>query len=336
MGKFKALFAILLSAVLIAGAFYWLRRYKHEIPEPVPEFNTQGRLQVYALDVGQGESMLIVTPGGKTVLIDAGNPQSGDTVVAALRKHKVSGIDLAVATHPHADHIGGMRSVIESFSIRNFLDSGRDFSSAEYERLLKAIKSKRISFINAKSGMTFDLDSGIKLEAFFPKGDNQWITRVRSGGSLENANSVVLRLTYGSFSMLFTCDAEFETEAAMLKSGFPLNAQVIKIGHHGSRYATSGKFLDAVGPQMAIISCGMDNRYGHPSQSTLDRLKKSNIQIYRTDLNREISIFSDGRNYQVRQERGAETAAMWIGRIESVEFSAAMAKKSTRTVVEVD
>lgn len=334
MGRLKAVFAIAVSAALVVGAFYWLRRQPK--PVPAPEFSSQGRLRIYALDVGQGESLLIVTPGGKSVLIDAGGPQAGGAVVAGLKRRGVREIDLAVATHPHADHIGGMRDVIAGFTVRNFLDSGRDFSSREYERLLAEIKNRNIRFIDARQGMTFELDSGVKLEAYFPRGNNSWITKVRPGGSVENANSVVLRLSYGSFSMIFTGDAEFETEAELMKSGFPLAAQILKVGHHGSRHATSGRFLESIGPQMAIISCGADNRYGHPAQNTLDRLKGSNIQVYRTDLNGEISIVSDGRNYQVGQDRQAALSAMWLGRVESSEFSAAMARKSGRPVGEVD
>ena len=116
--------------------------------------------------------------------------------------------------------------------------------------------------------------------------------------------------------MIFTGDAEAETEAELVKNKFQLRAQVLKIGHHGSRYATSEKFLNAVKPEAAIISCGADNRYGHPSQPTLDRLKKSNVQIYRTDLSGEISIISDGNAYQVSTARQANLASLWQGRIE--------------------
>src|SRR5262245_16535038 len=120
---------------------YWLRHSPQLIPTP---FITQGRLQIYALDVGQGDSTVIITPEGKSVLIDAGPPQAGDEVVAALRKRDVQSLDLAVASHPHADHIGGMRPVIENFEVKNFLDSGQVYASKEFERMLRAIKEKRI------------------------------------------------------------------------------------------------------------------------------------------------------------------------------------------------
>src|SRR5262245_66659319 len=131
--RLRVLFALALVAGLLVVGLYWLRHHPQQIPTP---FVTQGRLQIYALDVGQGDSSLIITPEGKSVLIDAGPPQAGDEVVAALRKRDVQSLDLAVTTHPHADHIGGMRSVLETVAVKNFLDSGQIFASNEYERLL--------------------------------------------------------------------------------------------------------------------------------------------------------------------------------------------------------
>jgi beta-lactamase superfamily II metal-dependent hydrolase len=292
----RVLFAIALVAAIIVVGIYWLHHRPQQVPTP---FVTQGRLQIYALDVGQGDSALIITPEGKSVLIDAGLPQAGDDVVAALRKRDIQSLDLAVATHPHADHIGGIRQVIENFGVKNFLDSGQEYASKEYERMLRAIQEKGIKFIVAKKGMKFELDSGVKLEVLNPQGDDQWIREVRRGGSVENANSVVLRLSYGNFSMLFTGDAETETEDLMMKSGALLRAQVLKVGHHGSRYATSARFLEAVAPEGALISCGAGNRYGHPAQQTLDRLQKAGVKVYRTDLNGEIAIIADGNKFEI-------------------------------------
>jgi competence protein ComEC len=296
----RVLFAIALVAATIIGVLNWLRHRPQQIPTP---FVTQGRLRVFALDVGQGDSSLIITPEGKSVLIDAGPPQAGDEVVAALRKRDVRSLDLAVATHPHADHIGGMRRVIENFEVKNFLDSGQEYTSKEYERMLDAIAKKRIKLIDAKKGMKFDLDSGVKFEVLNPQANDQWIRKVRSGGSVENANSVVLLLSYGKFSMLFTGDAETETEDLMMDANAPLRAQVLKVGHHGSRYATSARFLNAVAPKDAVISCGADNRYGHPAEETLDRLRKAGVKIYRTDLNGEITIETDGNEFEIHAAR---------------------------------
>lgn len=311
----KVLFALAITAVIVVGVIYWVRRHPRPVPTPAPPFETKGRLQIFALDVGQGDGLLIVSPGGKTVLIDAGNARAGDEVAATLGRRNIRSLDLAVATHPHADHIGGLRRVIGKLTVNKLLDSGRDFESDEYDRLKRAVKSRKVEWIVARKGWSFDLDSGVRLEAFNPRGDNQWITDVREGGSVENANSVVLRLSYGNFAMIFTGDAEFETEAALIKSKTLLRAQVLKIGHHGSRHATGEPFLKAVNPQAAIISCGADNGYGHPSQPTLDRLRKANVQVYRTDLGGEIAIISDGNTFQVSSSRQANLASLWEGRI---------------------
>jgi competence protein ComEC len=303
----RVLFAIALAAAIIFVGIYWLRHRPQQIPTP---FVTQGRLQIYALDVGQGDSELIITPEGKSVLIDAGTPQAADEVVAALRKRDVRSLDLAVATHPHADHIGGMTSVIENFGVKNFLDSGQEYSSKEYLRMLDALDKKGIKVIDAKKGMKFDLDSGVSLEVLNPPSNDQWIRNVRRGGSVENANSVVLRLSYGNFFMLFTGDAETETEDLMMKSGVPLRAQVLKVGHHGSRYATSDRFLEAVAPEDAVISVGAGNRYGHPAQQTLDRLRKAGVKVYRTDLNGEIAIVTDGNTFEIHPARQSIQVAL--------------------------
>lgn len=318
MKLLRVLFAIALVAAIVVGVIYYLRQYPRETPPP--QYFAEGQLRIYALDVGQGDGFLIISPEGKSVLIDAGPPGAGDDVVAALRKRRIGSLDLAVATHPHADHIGGFRQVIENVEVKNFLDSGQVFASDEYERLLRTIRDNRIKFITARRGMKFDLDSGVKLETLNPQGDDRWITKIRQGGSVENANSVVLRLSYGDFSMLFTGDAEFETEALMMKSGAPLRAQVLKVGHHGSRHATSGRFLETVKPEAAIISCGEDNRYGHPAQLTLDRLRKAGVNVYRTDLSGEIEIISDGKKFEIHAARNPSLAALWQGRIELIEL----------------
>ena len=312
MGKKKSTpIGVVLFLIFVIIAAYFLR---YRTSKPPGEVFVAGSLQVYMLDVGQGDSLLIVSPGGKHVLIDAGIPQAGDDVVAALQKHGVQNIDLAVATHPHSDHIGGMKRVMDNFPIKNFLDSGQEHPTATYERMIKAIKDKRINFIEAKKGMNFDLDSGAKLEVLNPMGNGHWITDVRTGGSVENANSVVLRLSYGDFAMIFTGDAEAETEAEMIRAGENLRAQVLKVGHHGARYATSDDFLRAVQPQAAVISDGADNKYGHPTQETLNRLRRDKVEVYRTDLNGEIAIVSDGKNFQVKPARTSDLAAIWQGR----------------------
>jgi competence protein ComEC len=278
--------------------------------EPAPG----GNLRIYALDVGQGDGLLVISPQGKTVLIDAGPTEAGDEVVAALRSHGVKQIDLMIATHPHADHIGGMKKVFDTLRVKKILDSGQTYGTATYEKLLAEVQQNKTAYVKAVRGQTIELDSGVKFDVLNPGANLLTDKDVGEGRSVQNANSIVLRLSYGAFAMLFTGDAEFETEAQMMAAGLPLNAQVLKIGHHGSRHATSGKFLEAVKPQFAIISNSADNDYGHPSQFTLDRLKKANIKTLRTDLSGEIEIFSDGKTFDARPGRQATLAQTWAGR----------------------
>lgn len=309
----RQIFSLLLIALVVFGLLSCRAKVEQVNDQPLPDAPAPGgNLRVYALDVGQGDGFLVISPQGKTVLIDAGPTDAGDEVVAALRNHGVKELDLIVATHPHADHIGGMKKVFDTFRVKKLLDSGQTYGTATYEKLLNEVKENKVSYVKALRGQMIELDSGVKFEVLNP--GKQLITDIRSGGSVQNANSVVLRLTYGEFAMLFTGDAEFETEDQMMKAGANLQANVLKIGHHGSRHATSGKFLTTVGPQFAIISVGEGNDYGHPSQLTLDRLKKANIKTLRTDLSGEIEIFSDGKTFAARPGRKATLAQTWAGR----------------------
>jgi beta-lactamase superfamily II metal-dependent hydrolase len=270
------------------------------------------QLQVHMLDIGQGDSLLIITPEKKIVLIDAGLAKAGAKVVEKLKEYNINTIDLAVATHPHADHIGGMPKVLEAVTVKKFLDSGQSHPTATYAKLLETVKEKIGGLTVARLGQEFELDSGIELKVLGPS--EPLLDRV--SGSVENANSVIIMLTYGNFKMLFTGDSEDETETRLLEKAVALKAQVLKVAHHGSQYATTDEFLKKVSPETAIISCGEDNNYGHPAPPTLDKLKKANIKTYRTDLQGEITIISDGKNYQVKTEHAA-TGDIWTGRTSS-------------------
>jgi beta-lactamase superfamily II metal-dependent hydrolase len=293
-------------ALVVAG--YVTRIWEHFPGGPVSH---QDALAIRALDVGQGDSFLITTPGGKAVLIDAGPPEAAEKVVEALSRYGVAQLDLVIATHPHADHIGGMSKVLDSVAVKTFLDSGQSHPTQTFTRMLEKIRDKGIRFLIADAGQEFDLDSGIKLHVLGPTKP----LIQNSKGSDENANSVIVRLTQGSFSMLFTGDSEDETERRLLDARAGVSAQILKVAHHGSRYATRREFLEAVNPELAVISCGAENDYGHPSQDTLNRLKPQVRELHRTDLEGEITIWSDGHNYEVQIERAAASATeLWAGR----------------------
>ena len=265
------------------------------------------------LDVGQGDSILIVAPGGKTVLVDAGTPGSGKVVMDAMHRYGLQQIDLMVATHAHADHIGGADEVLRATKVVNVLDSQVPNATKNYEDFLKAIKERGAKYIGAQPGQKFDLGGGAQLTVLAPIQPFFTKDQLRSGANEPNANSVVVRLDYGDFSMLLTGDAEAETEQRLMQAGANVKAKVLKVGHHGSRYASSEEFLRAGGFEAALISNGSENRYGHPSQEALDRFKRLGIKIYRTDLQGEITITTRGQGYQIQTARAA-TGDLWAGR----------------------
>jgi competence protein ComEC len=261
-------------------------------------------LQVYVLDVGQGDSLLIISPTGQAGLIDAGSASAGERVVAALRRHGVKLLDLAIATQPDDEHVGGMKRVLGSsdIQVKSFLDSGQPSTLKGYQQTMATVSLLRIPVVKAKRGMTFDLGGGARLDVINPAGDGTWIENTGAGGNREKANSIVLRLSYRDFTMLFAGDASTATEEAMLAAGQNVWAPVLKVGDHGSGQATGEKFLSFVKPKVAIISAGAGSA-SYPSPETLERLRRSKAEIYRTDLNGEIAITSDGKNQQVTAER---------------------------------
>lgn len=333
-----ALATLALFLVVIGGIvfFYYQWRKKIELPPPSGK-----QLQVHMLDVGQGDSILVISPEGKTVLIDAGDTGRGKIVLEALNRYNVKQLDYFIATHAHADHIGGADEVLNATKVLTVIDSGvvpPSSSSASandnakskkgsggkptqlpttksYLDFLEAVKQNGSQYVKAAPGKKYDLGGGAILtvlapiEPFFTK------DQLRSGGNEPNANSVVVRLDYGDFSMLLTGDAEAQTEDRMISNGETLNAKILKIGHHGSKYATSEKFLNTVKPEIALISDAENNRYGHPSQETLDRLKAAGVKVYRTDMQGEITITTNGKEtggklYEVKTERESKNDVM--------------------------
>jgi competence protein ComEC len=322
----RVLLVLLLLGTLLLGAC----RPDTPNESQVSEYRVSGQLEIHMLDVGQGDSLLIITPERKIVLIDAGLSKASDKVLDALGRYRIDHIDLAVATHPHADHIGGMPKVLTAIPVKMFLDSGQSHPTATYEKLLTTVKEKIGHLEIARAGQEFELDSGAKLNVLGPA--EPLLENVR--GSDENANSVVLRLSFGHFHMLFTGDSEEETEERLIESGADLRAQVLKVAHHGSRYATTEEFLNRVQPQAALISCGEDNDYGHPAQETLDRLYRFGVQLHRTDFEGEITIVTDGSGFQVTTQH-APTGDLWVGRTtddkEKESKPKSKSKKTTKT-----
>lgn len=257
--------------------------------------DNDGKLSVYFLNVGQGDSSLIIF-GDKTILIDAGEEDMGDCVVNDLKELGVTRIDLLVATHPHSDHIGGMLKVLDNFAVRQVLDSGMPHTSALYERFLEKIDKKNIPYKVAVQGDTIDIDPALRIVVLSPP-------EKRFGDDL-NTNSIVLRISYGTINFLFTGDAGGEAETALVKSGYAIESRILKVGHHGSLHSSSPAFIAGVAPEVAIISLGQDNPYGHPHKQAVDTLNDAGVTVYRTDRNGTILVRSDGTSYTVKTGMG--------------------------------
>ena len=341
-----------LLAVLGLGSYLG---YKYVYPwwksKPPPPSGRE--LQVHILDVGpiEGDSILIISPAGKVVLIDAGDTGKGKIVLDALKRYNVQQIDYFIATHPHPDHIGAADEVIKASKVLNVIDNGlgpavppslapsqgkpvppapgkkpvakkADKSNPVtkfYDEYKAAVSQSGAQYEVAEPGKSYDLGDGSRLTILGPTQPLFTKEQMKSGGNEPNANSVVVRLDYGDFSMILPGDAEEQTEHRMLTKELDLKATVLKIAHHGSKYATSQDFINRVKPGVAIISCGEWNRYGHPAQAVLDRLKAVNAKLYRTDLQGEITITTNGKLrgdklYEVKTAKEAKSD-VWTGRL---------------------
>ena len=259
--------------------------------EPVLPTINQSILTVHFIDVGQGDSILIQI-NDKNMLIDAGDNRAGNPVVSYLKDNGVTELDVVVATHAHADHIGGMVTILNNFKVNRFIDSGNPHTTKTYEGMLLAIDQKNVPFSLAEAGQTIALDQSVTIEVLNPG---------KLTGNL-NDDSVVLKMTYGDVSFLFTGDAEAHAEGKMVAAGYDIGSDILKVAHHGSRSSTTQEFLQKVDPDVCIIMVGSNNRYGHPHQEIIDRLDLFGCEVYRTDLEGDIVVKTDGKEYTVETQ----------------------------------
>ena len=288
-----AMVIILVSCIITAGCLDNFTVPDFSYKRSTHLGDNEGKLSVYFLDVGQGDSTLILFDE-KTILVDAGETEMGNRVVSDLTTLGVTRIDLLVATHPHSDHIGGMQKVLAAFPVGQVLDAGLPHTSSTYEHFLATIEQKNIPYRVAEQGQTIDVDPALRIFVLSP-------TEERFGDD-PNTNSVVLRISYGTIDFLLTGDMGGESEDALVRSGYPLDAEILKVGHHGSFSSTSPSFLARVRPETAIIPVGKDNPYGHPHQQTLDLLEDAGVTVYRTDRDGTVVVRSDGISYSVKTE----------------------------------
>lgn len=262
------------------------------------------KLHITMLSVGQAESLLIRLPDGKTLLVDGGGylhdtgRDFGQRVLApALGVLGVDRIDRMISTHDHPDHIGGLSFVARNFKVGEFMSTSAGLTDVYSEDVRRALSDKKIPLSRLTAGDLLTLSEGVLLKVLSPGGR---ASKHSDSDEMDiNEESLVFRLSYNKFSMLFTADAGFAAENLMLEGGYELKSTVLKVGHHGSRYSTSEEFLKKVNPEVALISAGASNRFGLPSTRTVHLLAERNIPLYRTDRDGTIELVSDGLNWSV-------------------------------------
>jgi competence protein ComEC len=278
-----------MQGVLALGAFQPTPTIT-PIPSPTPPL----ALTVHFIDVGQGDAILIDS-GDIDILVDGGRTSA--SVLAYLQGQGIADIDLLVATHPDADHIGGLADVLAQYQVNEIWVNGDTATSQTYQDFAAAVTAEGATVREPTRGYTTQMD-GLSIDVLNP-------TSQRTGDS--NEDSVVFRLVCGEVSVLLTGDATSDSEASMLAAGLTLDSDVLKVAHHGSRYSTSAPFLAAVTPEDAVISVGAGNPYGHPAQETLDRLAAAGATVYRTDQDGTVVLTSDCSTYSITTSGPAVT-----------------------------
>ncbi len=277
---------IILLLVLISLAYTkkeLVNNKENTNEKTVSTLKTNSNLEVYYFDVGQADSILI-RENDNNILIDAGNNEDGEKLVNYLKNDlNIEKFNMVVGTHPHEDHIGGLDNVIDSFDIDTILMPNATSTSKIFENVLDSIEKKDYKITVPKINEEFNYNN-INIKVLYTGTDEKDL----------NNTSIVLKLTYQNNKFLFMGDATSKVEKKLLNED--IKSDVLKIGHHGSEYSTTKNFLDKVNPQYAIIEVGKNNTYKHPKETTLDKLNKKNIKIYRTDIDGTIKVTSDGNN----------------------------------------
>ncbi|WP_242985956.1 ComEC/Rec2 family competence protein [Oceanobacillus zhaokaii] len=254
--------------------------------------DSKSELEVHFIDVGQGDSILIQTPTEKTILIDGGPPKAGKRVVDYLNKLGIKQIDLLIATHPDVDHIGGLKKVMKEVAVKQVIDSGKLHFTNTYASYALEIRKQGIPIKVAKINEPILLDPDVKIK----------VLNANSKNKTNNQSSLVLKVSYKEVDFLLMGDVEMEQEKTLLEK-HNLEAEIVKIAHHGSDTSTSYQFLHEVNPQIAILTYRIGNDYGHPVERVIDNLDRIDAQIYSTGVFGNLRILTNGEDYMIIPEK---------------------------------
>ncbi len=272
-----------------------------------PPLHVDTSLRITVLDVGQADGIVIQTPAGHTLLVDAGGRLERGTaagssaelvgeriVVPFLRRVGVRRLDAVLLSHPHGDHAGGIAPVLRAFSVSELADSGQRYGGYAYNDAIQTALGEHVPIVYPRAGMVWRTDDGVTLTFIGPS-----LPLIESNNTI-NDNSIAFVLQYKQFRMLFTGDAGVAAEQRFLSEGIDLHADVLKVGHHGSAYSSSPAFIAAAHPRYAIVSVGRHNMFGHPAPSTIETLLRFGAHTYRTDENAAVTVTTDGTRTTVR------------------------------------
>lgn len=267
-----------------------------------------GKLHVYFLNVGQGDATLIVSPVGKTVLIDAGPREAGARLAHVLPELVNDSIDLLILSQPHPDHFGGIPAAVKAVGAKRFLDPRLPSNDDGYAAVVQEMKARKIPiFVPAPDPklpgepLRIKLGGGADLVVFWPRLPQEALIDGAHRTAL--VNSLVARLELGETSLLLASDAQLETERLLLKRRLPFESTLLRVAHHGGDSSSTPEFLSAVNPVAAIISVGAGNSEGLPSRAVIQRLEKTGARVFRTDLDGDIEAWSDGKAFALSVER---------------------------------
>lgn len=286
--KAQLITIIVFAIIAIFSAFFGKDIVENNLGNPT------GNIEISYLDVGQGDATYIRV-NDLDILIDAGPKSDSDKLMKQLEEKNIDDFEIVIATHPHEDHIGGMTKVFEKYDVKSFYMPKVTNTTKTFENMMKAVSNEGLKVKLIKEGTSIDIGEGAKFEAYSPTKD-----------TYDNFNdySPIMKLTYGNKSFIFTGDAEKDVEKEVVKKySNELKADVIKFGHHGSSTSSTKEFVEAISPQYGIISCGVDNSYGHPHREILDIIKNMGIESYRTDKQGQITITSDGDTINIKTEK---------------------------------